>query len=248
MTEDYQNSRYERFVSLPNVGIKGMAKIRNSHITVVGAGGLGSVSAIQLTTLGVGHLRLIDDDLVEENNLQRQILYRQKDIGKPKVVAARKFLENLNPEVEIEVIQEKIDEKNASIAVTDTDIIVDALDKFEPRLALNRECLKQNKPFLFGAVTGLTGNTMTVTRETTCLECLYGHIDDSKLPSTRETGIHPAIINIIGNLQIAEATKIMLDEKPSLLNRLLFCDINTMEFESIFVRKNPICFCTKKNY
>lgn len=238
---DFSTGRYSRFVLLPSIGVRGMKKIRRARVSIVGAGGLGSVTASQLTALGVGYLRLIDKDVVELSNLQRQMLYREKDIGKPKVNVAKKFLENLNPDVEIEVIQEEITTKNVELVTDNVDFIIDALDRFTPRFIINRKCLEKDIPFLFGAVSGLTGNAMTVVRGSTCIECLFGHVDDQTLPSTIDTGIHPSIIQLIGSLQIAEATRLMLKEEPQLINRLLFIDIGSMLFDSLEVKSKNNC-------
>ncbi len=241
----FKQSRYSRFAAIPTIGPEGVRKVRKAKVTVVGAGGLGSVIAPQLVALGVKYLRIIDQDLVELSNLQRQTMYRDKDIGKPKALVAKKFLEALNPEVEIEAIEERINQDNRKIAVDKVDFVMDAVDRFTPRFALNKACLEQNIPYVFGAVSGLSGNTMTVLRGNTCVECIFSQADDSMLPSSLEVGIHPAIINIIGSLQVAEATRIMLQEKPLLLNKLLFCDIGTMQFEILPVRSRDDCFCSK---
>ncbi|NHJ85190.1 MAG: HesA/MoeB/ThiF family protein [Asgard group archaeon] len=243
MSEKYSKTRYSRFVTLPIIGTKGMDKIRKSIITIIGGGGLGAVTATQLVAMGIKRLRLIDNDIVEVTNLQRQIMYRQEDVGKPKALIAQKFLQNLNPDVEIEVFQEAITQDNVSLVSKSTDIVIDAVDRFKPRLIINAECLKKNIPFLFGAVSGLSGNTMTIVRNSVWLECLFGHVDDSKLPNSSETGIHPAIINIIGSLQVAEATRIMLNEEPILINKLLFADIGTMEFETLSLKPRDNCRC-----
>jgi adenylyltransferase/sulfurtransferase len=241
----YLKSRYSRFAAIPTIGPDGVAKIRKAKVTVVGAGGLGSVTAPQLVTLGVKYLRIIDQDIVELSNLQRQTMYRDEDIGKPKAMIAKKFLEELNPEVEIEAIEDSINLENAKIATNKVDFVIDAVDRFSPRFAINKECLKENIPYLFGAVSGMSGNTMTVSRGNTCVECIFSQADDSKLPTSLEVGIHPSIINIIGSIQIAEATKIMLGEEPLLLNKLQFCDIGTMQFEALSIKTRDDCFCSK---
>lgn len=243
--DDYLNSRYSRFVALPTIGKLGMKKIRKSKAVVIGAGGLGSVTTTQLVALGIGSLRLIDGDIVELSNLQRQLLYRENDVGEPKVEAAKRFLEELNPDVKIEIIHENVSEKNVKKVIDSVDFVVDALDKFTPRYIVNRECLEENIPYLFGAVSGLSGNAMTVTRESVCIECVFKEVDDSKLPSNLETGIHPAIIQIIGCLQVSEATKIMTGEEPALLNKLQFCDLGSMQFDALEVKPRDDCFCSR---
>ena len=239
--KDYSESRYSRFVVLPSVGAEGMKNIRKSKVAIIGAGGLGSVTATQLTALGVEYIRLFDNDIIEKSNLQRQSLYREKDVGKPKVKIAKEFLTELNPDVEIDIFQERITEKNADKAITDVDFVVDALDKFTPRLILNRLCLENDIPFLFGAVSGMSGNAMTVIRRETCIECLFGHVKDVDLPSNLETGIHPSILQIIGSLQVAEATRLMLNKKPKLVSRLQFIDIESMTFDCLKIKPKTDC-------
>ena len=238
---DYSTTRYSRFVALPSIGQAGMKKIRKARAAVVGAGGLGSVTATMLVALGIGYIRLFDNDIIELSNLQRQTLYRKTNAGMPKVVVAKKFLNELNPDVEIEIVQEEIHSENVQQVTNNVDFVIDALDKFSPRFVLNRQCLEEDLPFIFGAVSGLTGNAMTVIRGSTCIECLFGHVKDDKLPSTAEIGIHPSIIQIIGNLQIAEATRIMLKEKPLLVNKLQFMDIGSMQFDTLNVKSRKDC-------
>jgi adenylyltransferase/sulfurtransferase len=242
---NYKNTRYARFVPLPMIGKKGMDLIKKSRVTVVGCGGLGSITATQLAALGVGFLRIIDYDKVELTNLQRQLLYRESDIGKLKVEVAKKFLEKINSEVSIEALNLEINEQTVTNASENVDFIIDATDKFVTRYSLNKEALKQNIPFIFGAVGGVSGNAMTIQNDSACLECLFSNIDDSQLPSSSVTGIHPSIINIIGSIQIAEATKIMTKKSPTLLNKLAFCDIGSMQFEVLNVKPRVNCFCSK---
>ncbi|MBK5112716.1 MAG: HesA/MoeB/ThiF family protein [Candidatus Heimdallarchaeota archaeon] len=240
----FLNSRYSRFAAIPSIGAAGVDKIRKAKVTIVGAGGLGSVTAPQLVALGVKYLRIIDQDVVELSNLQRQTMYRDEDIGKSKTLVAKKFLEELNPEVEIDVISESITKKNVHIATDSVDFVVDAVDRFAPRFALNKACLEVDIPYLFGAVSGMSGNAITVKRGSTCVECIFSQADDSKLPTSLEVGIHPSIINIIGSIQVSEATRIMLNEDLLLLNKLHFCDIGTMQFETLHVKTRDDCFCS----
>jgi adenylyltransferase/sulfurtransferase len=239
--EQELNERYSRFISLPIIQKEGMAKIRKAKATIVGLGGLGAVTATQLTSMGIGKLRIIDNDVVTKSNLQRQLLYRTKDIGKAKVIVAKKFLEKLNPETEIEAIKTFISEENISVVSKNVDFIIDAVDKFTPRFLMNTEALEKNLYYLFAAANGFAGNVMTINRGATCLECLFSHVKDTKLPTTQETGIHPSILQIIGSLQVAEATRIMVGLKPLLVDNLIFCDIGTMEFEKLPVKPNKKC-------
>jgi len=246
MTDDkFTNSRYARLVPLSNIGAEGLKKIRKARVVVVGCGGLGSVSATQLTALGVGFLRIVDGDVVETSNLQRQTLYRDEDIGKVKVEVAKQFLEKLNPDVKIEMINAYVTEENLERITNNVDFIVDAVDNFKARYLLNRIALEKNLPFIFGSVSAYSGNVMTIKRGSVCLECLFGEAFDEILSDTTCTGVHPSIISIIGSIQVMEATKIMLGEEPSLLNKLQFCDVRAMDFEALNLKPNHNCFCRK---
>ncbi|RLI71304.1 adenylyltransferase [Candidatus Heimdallarchaeota archaeon] len=243
--DSYNNSRYARLIPLSNVGKEGLKRIRKARVVVVGCGGLGSVTAVQLTSLGVGFLRIVDGDVVEISNLQRQTLYREEDIGKPKADVAEAFLKKLNPDIQIEKVGEYLSEENIEKITSEVDFIIDAVDNFKTRYLLNRIAIEKDIPFIFGSVSAYSGNVMTIQRGSVCLECLFGQDFDEILTDTTCTGVHPAIINIIGSIQISEATKIMLGETPSLLNKLQFCDIRTMDFEALSLKPNHSCFCRK---
>jgi molybdopterin/thiamine biosynthesis adenylyltransferase len=243
---DFSTSRYARFFSLPEISREQMEAIRNTRVSIIGIGGLGSVTAHQLCILGVKYLRIIDNDLVEKTNLQRQFLFREKDCGDFKVKVAKKFLKSLNPDVEIEAISDKITTKNSSLVTTDVDFIVDGLDNFETRFIINDDCLQKGIPYLFGAANGFYGNVKTVIKgDGPCLRCLFGYVNNSKLPSLEETGIHPSILNIIGNIQVVEATRIMIGQQPALLKEMLFCDLLSYSFDILPIKPQPNCLCQK---
>ncbi|NHJ49727.1 MAG: HesA/MoeB/ThiF family protein [Asgard group archaeon] len=244
MINKYQDTRYSRFIPLTTIGEEGMDAIRNARAVVVGCGGLGAITATQLAAMGIGYLRIVDFDVVDITNLQRQLLYREADIGKPKVEIAKKFLENLNPDVTIETLNLKVDDSNVSKIAKDIDFIMDASDSFSTRYSLNREALKQDIPYIFGAVGGVSGNCMTIKKTYTCLECVFSGVDDDNLPSNTITGIHPSIINIIGSMQITEATRIMVKKEPLLLDKLFFCDIDSLQFDIVSLKPQKSCICS----
>ena len=236
---------YSRQIVLPHIGYDGQLSLHNAKVCIVGLGGLGSPAALQLAAMGAGHLRLVDYDVVELSNLQRQHLYTTNSVGYPKVEVAAEKLRALNPYIEIEPLPVYVSAYNAEDVISDADLIVDGLDRMSPRYALNRACVKLGIPYVFGAAIMTFGNVSTIIPgETACLECFQRDIDDSMLPTCAVAGIHPSITNLIASIQVSEATRIILGEKPSLANKLLHCDIWHMEFEQIEISKAedcPIC-------
>lgn len=233
---------YSRQIVLPEIGYKGQLKLRNARVCVAGLGGLGSPAALQLAAIGVGHLRLIDQDIVEVSNLQRQHLYSVNSLGYPKVEAAAKRLQELNPNIEIEPLPLSLSVNNAEDIVGDMDVIVDGLDSMKPRYALNRACLKAGVPYVFGAAIMTFGNVSTIVPgETPCLECFQGNLDDDMLPKCAVVGVHPSILSIVASVEVSEAMKVILGKKPSLAGKILHCDIGNMKFEEVELSKSESC-------
>lgn len=233
---------YSRQIVLPEIGYKGQLKLRNARVCVAGLGGLGSPAALQLAAMGVGHLRLVDQDIVEVSNLQRQHLYSVNSLGYPKVEAAAKRLQELNPNIEIEPLPLSLSVNNAEDIVKDMDVIVDGLDSMKPRYALNRACLAAGVPYVFGAAIMTFGNVSTIVPgETPCLECFQGNLDDDMLPECAVVGVHPSILSIIASVEVSEVIKLILGKKPSLAGKILHCDIGNMKFEEVELSKSESC-------
>jgi adenylyltransferase/sulfurtransferase len=208
----------------------------------MGLGGLGSVSSLQLTGMGVGHLRILDRDVVDITNLQRQLLYDVNSLGYPKVEVAAKKLQTLNPEVEVEAIATSINEANAGDYVKDMDIVVDAFDRFSSRFAVNKACVKLKIPYVFGGAIETYGNTTTIVPgKTPCLECLFHNADDSITPTCERVGVMPPIINIIASIQVSETLRLILKEEPILANKILYCDLSSMSFDIFNIAKRNEC-------
>ncbi|MCW4055319.1 MAG: HesA/MoeB/ThiF family protein, partial [Candidatus Bathyarchaeota archaeon] len=185
---------------------------------------------------------LIDRDIVEESNLQRQHLYSFDVIGYPKVEAAVRRLERLNPYIEFEPLPVSFSENNAEEMVSGMDVVVDGLDNMNTRYAINRACMQLGVPYVFGSAISTFGNASTVVpRETACLECFYGKLDDSLLPTCGVIGVHPSIIGIVASVEVAETIKILLGKQPTLTNKLLYCDVDSMRFEEIKVARAETC-------
>jgi adenylyltransferase/sulfurtransferase len=242
---------YSRQIILSDIGYKGQLKLKKAKVCVVGLGGLGSVAASQLAAMGVGHLRLVDYDIVELSNLQRQLLYGVNHLGYAKVEAANKRLLEINPNIIIDPLPLSLNIENAEEIIRDMDIVVDGLDTMTPRYILNRTCQKLEIPYIFGAAIMTFGNTTTIIpKQTPCLECFQVNLDDDLLPKCATVGVHPSILNIIASTQVSEVVKIIIGEKPSLANKILYCDMGNLDFEKIEIAKAencPVCGTTPSN-
>ena len=233
---------YSRQIMLEGIGYKGQLALKNAQICVVGMGGLGSIIATQLTAMGVGHLRLVDRDVVEASNLQRQHLYSFDVIGFPKVEAAVDRLKRLNPYVELDAFPRAFNEHSADELLAGASVVVDGLDNMNTRYAVNRACIKLGIPYVFGSAISTFGNASTIIpRDTPCLECFYGKLDDSVLPTCGTIGVHPSIISIVASIETAETVKLLLGQPPSLANKLFYGDVSTIRFEEIELARVDSC-------
>jgi len=223
---------YSRQIVLPEIGYNGQLKLRNAKVCIVGLGGLGSPAAQQLAAMGVGHLRLVDRDVVELSNLQRQHLYSVNFLGYPKVEVAAKRLSELNPNITIEALTLSLNVNNAENIVKGMNVVVDGLDRMTPRYALNRACQKVGVPYVFGAALVTYGNVSTI---------IQGNLDDDVLPTCAVVGIHPSVLSVIAGIEVSEAVRIILGEKPLLMNKILHCDIGDMVFEELEISKTENC-------
>jgi len=236
---------YSRQIVLAELGRKGQEKLRHSKVAVVGLGGLGTISSLYLALAGVGHLRLIDQDTVELNNLHRQVLYSLDYLRYPKVEAAANRIKKVNPDVKIEPVPENVRESNIDKLVGGVDCIVDGLDNMRTRYLLNRASVRHEIPYVFGAALGIEGNLSVFSPpETPCLECILPNLDDSRLPTCDTRGVLGATTGIIGSLQAMEAIKLLADMGGSLKGKLMVCDFRDMYFTTIDIFKRldcPIC-------
>jgi len=233
---------YSRQIVLKEIGYNGQLKLKEAEVCLVGVGGLGSSIATQLAAMGIGHLRLVDRDVVEYSNLHRQHLYDTASLGQPKVEVASRKLRKLNPNIEVEPLPLSVNTSNSLEIIGDADMVVDGLDHMAPRYAVNRACVKLGKPYVFGSAITTMGNASTILpKETPCLECFYGNLDDSTLPTCAVVGVHPAIVSIIASIEVSETVKVILGEKPSLAGKLLFCDLRDASFEKIIITRAEHC-------
>lgn len=233
---------YSRQIVMAEMGYNAQLKLKNSKACLVGVGGLGSPAAMQLAAMGVGHLRIVDRDVVELTNLHRQHLYGIDDVGYPKVEAAAKRLRQLNPYITVEPLPLSVNQTNAEDLVRGMDVVVDGLDSMTARYAINRACIKLGVPYVFGAAITTTGNLSTIVpAETACLECFYARLDDKKLPKCGVVGVHPSLVNIIASLEVSEAIRILIGKQPRLVNKLLHFDLDELEFNEINLSKVDCC-------
>jgi len=232
-----ERERYDRQIMLTEIGEEGQEKLKRASVFIAGAGGLGSPAAIYLTAAGIGRIRLVDHDRVDRSNLNRQILHWDNDIGRSKVESAIEKLNKVNPEVQIEAIEETITEANLAQLVAGSDLIVDAMDNLATRYLLNKAALDNDIPFFHGAIYGFEGRAMTIIpRKTACLRCVYrGVIPEEKFPVIAVT---PAVI---GCIQATEVIKYIVGIGELLTDKLLNYDALNMEFTEFNVKKDPHC-------
>ncbi len=237
MLSNYELQRYARQIAIAGFGKKGQQKLKNARVVIAGAGGLGSPIAIYLAAAGVGKIRLIDHDSVDLGNLNRQILYHEKDIGEPKVLSAKANLESFNSAIEIDAIHETIMENNVFELAGDFDLIVDAMDNFPARRLLNWVAISKGIPFFHGAIHGFEGKATSIFPGLTpCLSCLYKQDPQQKSPPV--AGVAPAII---GSIQATEVIKYIIGIGELLTNRLLIYDGLSLEFMELAIARDPDC-------
>ena len=238
--EDLQ--RYSRQIMLEEIGFVGLEKLRKAKICVVGVGGIGNPVVTQLTAMGVGKLKIVDRDIIEISNLHRQHLYTENDLGKVKVEAAKERLEKINSSVEIEALPNSVTKYTAESIIRGYDIVVDALDSIDARYALNDACIKLSIPLIYAGALGMLGSVCTIIpNKTACLRCIFPALAEDDMPTCSTEGVHPSILYLVGGIQVSEAVKIILGEKPTLENKLLYVDLNDLSLEKISVFRQEEC-------
>jgi len=238
--EDLQ--RYSRQIMLDEIGFVGLEKLRKAKVCVVGVGGIGNPVVTQLTAMGIGKLKIVDRDIIEISNLHRQHLYTENDIGKVKVEAAKERLEQINSNVEIEALPNSVTKYTAENIVKGFDIVVDALDSIDARYALNDACIKLNIPLIYAGALGMLGSICTIIpNKSACLRCIFPALDEDDMPTCSTEGVHPSILYLVGGIQVSEVVKIIVGEKPTLENKLLYIDLNDLSLEKVRVFRQDEC-------
>jgi len=241
---DEQLTRYSRHILLPEIGIEGQEQIRRTHALVVGAGGLGAPVVIYLASAGIGTITLCDGDEVDLTNLQRQIIFRSADVGRPKVEAARDAIAKLNPEVRVVPIHARIDGDTLDQVVAGVDIVADCSDNFPTRHEINRACARHHKPLVSGAGVRFDGQvTVFDLRDANspCYSCLFPEGTGVEETRCALMGVFSPLVGVIGTIQAAEILKLAVGVGTSLNGRLLLLDALAMEWRSVQLRKDPAC-------
>ena len=241
--DDQQLLRYSRQIMLPQVGYEGQQKLLDSRVLIVGAGGLGSPVAMYLAAAGVGNLTIADDDDVDLSNLQRQILHRQRDLGRPKVESARDSIAALNPDVTVIPLQARVEGDRLAALVQDVDLVVDASDNFATRFAINQACVANRTPLVSGAAVRMEGQVavfIPARDDSPCYRCLYREGADPD-ETCADNGVLAPVVGIIGSVQALEAIKVLLGLGESLCGRLLVFDGLYGEWRGVKLRKDPGC-------
>jgi adenylyltransferase/sulfurtransferase len=234
---DHDRNRYTRQIMMFGWGGEGQLKLKNSTVFIAGAGGLGNPVATYLTVAGVGEVKICDFDKIEVSNLNRHILYNDRNIGDLKVISAARTLRELNPFISISTSVDQLNAKNIDNIIGKPDVIVDCLDNFETRYLLNHYSVTQKIPVVYAAVRGMVGQVTFLTPpETPCLQCIFPEI-----PPKEITPIIGATPGIIGSIQAMEVLKFLTGIGTLLKNRLLIFDGEEMAFNSITIRRKPSC-------
>ena len=241
---DDQLLRYSRHILLQEIGIEGQEKLLAAHALVIGAGGLGSPAAMYLTSGGVGRITLADGDSVDLTNLQRQILHTTVAVGRAKAYSGKDTLAQINPEVEVRAIPERLEGGLLDELVANADVVLDCSDNFATRHAVNRACVKHAKPLVSGAGVRFDGQVSVFdlrSVDAPCYNCLFPEDTETEELRCAVMGVFAPLTGIIGTVQAAEALKLLAGAGETLNGRLLLFDCLKMEWRSIRLSKDPAC-------
>jgi sulfur-carrier protein adenylyltransferase/sulfurtransferase len=235
--------RYSRHLTLPEVGMDGQLRLKQARVLCVGAGGLGSPVAMYLAAAGVGTLGIVDFDIVDVTNLQRQILHGTTDVGRKKLDSAAETIAAINPNVEIRKFETRLTSANALDILSECDLVVDGTDNFATRYLVNDACVLTGKPNVYGSIFRFEGQaSVFATKDGPCYRCLYPEPPPpGVVPSCAEGGVLGILPGLVGVIQATEAIKLILGAGDSLIGRLLLVDALAMRFRELKLRKNPDC-------
>ena len=248
---DEQLLRYSRHLLLEDIDVKGQEKLLQARALIVGAGGLGSAAAPYLAAAGVGKITLVDHDVVEITNLQRQIMHTEKMIGKSKVNSGQHFLGQLNSSIEVDVIQEKVASNLLAKLLPAVDIVLDCTDNFKTRQLINLECVRNQVPLVSGSALRFDGQVSVFdprTGTSPCYACIFSPEEEFEEVSCSSMGIFSPLVGIIGAIQAAQALQILIGFGESLVGRMLLWNARTTQIDQIKIARNPDCpVCGQKH-
>src|SRR5438270_5780195 len=236
-------ARYSRHLIMPEVALEGQKRLRASSMLLIGAGGLGSPLGLYLAAAGVGRLGLVDFDVVDFSNLQRQVIHGTPDVGRPKLQSARDRLHAINPEVQVDLYETRLTSANAISIVEPYDVVIDGTDNFPTRYLVNDACVLLDKPNVYGSIFRFDGQaSVFAPPQGPCYRCLYPEPPPpGEVPSCAEGGVLGILPGLIGCIQATEAVKLILGKGAPLVGRLLLYDALQMAFQEFKVRRNPKC-------
>ena len=249
--DDEQLLRYSRHILLPEIGIEGQERLLQARALIIGAGGLGSPVAIYLAAAGVGHMTLCDADRVDLTNLQRQIAHRTQSVGRPKVASAQATLAEINPQIAVEALEERLDGERVGALVSRSDIVLDCSDNFATRHAVNRACVTHGVPLVSGAAIRFDGQVAVFdlrAASSPCYACLFPEDAESEDLRCAVMGVFAPLTGIIGTIQAAEAIKMLAGTGTPLVGRLLILDALSMQWRELRLARDPACrVCSSRN-
>ncbi|PJM72814.1 adenylyltransferase [Bifidobacterium primatium] len=241
---DDQLERYARHLILKGVGVRGQKRLLAAKVLIIGAGGLGSPVALYLAAAGVGTIGIVDDDVVDVSNLQRQIIHDDDRVGMPKAESAKLSINRLNPDVKVNVHGTLFTADNAADIIDGYDLVIDATDNFAAKFLINDACVLAGKPFIHGGVVRFAGQLMTyVPGEGPCYRCIFREMPAAgEVPTCREAGVLGAAVGVVGSLQAVEAVKMITGAGDLLTARMLTVDLLTMNIRTVpLPRHEPDC-------
>jgi molybdopterin/thiamine biosynthesis adenylyltransferase len=243
MTDD-QLLRYSRHILLNELGVEGQERILAAHVLIIGAGGLGSAAALYLGSAGVGQITLVDHDLVDLTNLQRQIAHTTQRVGQPKVESARQAIHAINPQVHVHALQTRADAALLDHWLPQVDLVLDCCDNFATRHAINAACVRHRKPLVSGAAIRFDGQITVYDAsdaQSPCYACLFPPGATVEETQCATMGVFAPLVGIVGAMQAGEALKWLSGAGRTLTGRLLMLDGRTMECHSMRIPRNPDC-------
>lgn len=247
---DQELLRYSRHILLDDLGIEGQEKILSSHVVVIGAGGLGSAAAPYLAAAGVGKITLIDHDVVDLTNLQRQIMHRQNSIGMPKVSSAKKMLQELNPNLNVLALEQKVTAELLDELLPNTTVVLDCTDNFTSRHLINAACVKHKTPLVSGAAIRFDGQLTVIDprqKGTPCYACLFPQDQEFNEVQCSTMGVFSPLVGIIGAMQSAQALQVITGVGQTLCGKLLLWDARSTQIDTIELHQRDNCEVCSNN-
>ena len=248
---DEQLLRYSRHLLLEDIDVEGQEKLLRAHALVIGAGGLGSAAAPYLAAAGIGRITLIDHDVVELTNLQRQVMHTEQALGKSKVVSGQHFLSQLNSSIQVDIVQERVTTNLLAKLLPTVDVVLDCTDNFQTRQLINAACIQYQTPLVSGSALRFDGQVSVFdprTETSPCYACIFSPEEEFEEVSCASMGIFSPLVGIIGTIQAAQALQVIIGFGESLVGRMLLWNARTTQVDQIKITRNPDCLVCGKNH